>query len=224
MTLSREERETILRSKLFAEIQPEQLDTLLSCLGAELREYEPGSWVIQEGERVTEVGLVLTGNARSLKLDGDAEPLIISLLERGSFLGVLLAASRNHRSPVCVQAQSPLRVLFLSAAQLITPCKDGCADHTILLRNFLDSVAEQSLSLNDRIGCLVQPTVRKKVCAYLTRLSEEKGTREFTIPLDRSAMANYLNVERSALSRELSHMKADGLIEYRMNRFRLLSL
>ena len=84
MTLSREERETILRSKLFAEIQPEQLDTLLSCLGAELREYEPGSWVIQEGERVTEVGLVLTGNARSLKLDGDAEPLIISLLERGS--------------------------------------------------------------------------------------------------------------------------------------------
>ena len=80
------------------------------------------------------------------------------------------------------------------------------------------------MSLNDRIGCLVQPTVRKKVSAYLTRLSEEKGTREFTIPLDRSAMANYLNVERSALSRELSHMKADGLIEYRMNRFRLLSL
>ncbi len=89
-------------------------------------------------------------------------------------------------------------------------------------------MAEQSLSLNDRIACLLRPSVREKVLSYLTRVSAEKeaavpgGGKEFDLPLDRNAMARYLNVERSALSRELSRMRDDGLIEYRKNHFRLL--
>ena len=147
--------------------------------------------------------------------------MIISLLEKGSFIGILLAASRDRRSPVSVQAQETLDGLFLPAERMIHP---DSGEQEILLRNFLDSVAEQSLTLNDRISCLIRHSVREKVSTYLSRLAREKNCREFSIPMDRNAMANYLNVERSALSRELSHMRADGLIEYRKSFFRLLDL
>lgn len=223
MELSEQEQEILARSKLFAGIRPDRLPDMLSCLHARREEFPAGAVVVQEGEQVFDVGLVLSGHARSLKMDGSGEPLIISLLEQGSFLGVLLAASRDRKSPVSVQAQEPLSVIFFPAERLIFPCEKGCADHELLLRSFLDSVAEKSLALNDRIDCLIRRSVREKVETYLARVSAEKGSREFSIPLDRSAMANYLNVERSALSRELSRMQADGLIEYRKSFFRLLN-
>ena len=83
-------------------------------------------------------------------------------------------------------------------------------------------MAEKSLTLNDRIDCLVRRGVREKVQVYLLDMAKERGSPEFTIPLDREAMAGYLNVDRAALSRELSRMKAEGLIEYRKSFFRLL--
>lgn len=222
MELTGEEREVLQGSKLFSGVSPARLPEMLSCLGARREDFPAGAFVLHEGEQVEDVGVVLSGHARSLKLGKDGEPLIISLLERGSFIGVLLAASRDRASPVAVQAQEALSVVFFPAERLIFPCQTPCGDHALLLRNFLDSVAAQSLSLNDRIDCLIRHSVREKVEAYLFRAAEEKGQREFTVPLDRNTMANYLNVERSALSRELSRMKADGLIEYRKNRFRLL--
>lgn len=219
MELTQEERELVLSSKLFFGVEEERLDSLLSCLSAERRDYPAGAVVIDEGGQVNEVGLVLSGHACSLKHVAHGDPLMISLQERGSFLGVLLAASRSRKSPLTVQAQEDLSVLFFPAERLIFPCEQSCADHALLLRNFLDSVAEMSLTLNDRIECLIRPSVREKVSAYLRRVSMERGTNTFTIPLDRSALARYLNVERSALSRELSRMKAEGLIDYRKNHF-----
>ncbi len=224
MELSAEEWNVLRQTKLFAGIEENRLEDMLSCLNAYRKDFSAGTLVVREGEQVSDVGLVLSGHARSLKLSDTGEPLIISLLERGSFLGVLLAASRDRKSPVAVQAQEPLSVLFFPAERLIFPCEKACGDHAQLLRSFLDCVAEKSLTLNDRIDCLIRRSVREKVTAYLSRLSAERSAREFTIPLDRNALANYLNVERSALSRELSRMRADGLIEYRKNYFRLVNL
>lgn len=227
MELSTEDWETLTRSKLFAGISRPRLQEMLSCLCAKRQEFPAGTTVIAEGDQVTEVGLVLSGHARSLKSVEHGPPLIISLQERGSFLGVLLAASRTRKSPVTVEAQEALSVLFLPAQRLIFPCEKNCGDHSLLLRNFLDSVAEMSLTLNDRIECLIRPSVREKITAYLTRVSAERTAlgeapaSSFSIPLDRNAMARYLNVERSALSRELSRMKAEGLIDYRKNIFSL---
>lgn len=219
MELTPKDWETLARSKLFTGIGEARLKELLPCLGATRRDYPAGATVIAEGEQVQDVGLVLSGHARSLKAVKNSPPLIISLQERGSFLGVLLAASRTRKSPLTVEAQDALSVLFFPAERLIFPCEKSCEDHALLLRNFLDSVAEMSLTLNDRIECLIRPSVREKITAYLSRVSKERGETQFSIPLDRSAMARYLNVERSALSRELSRMKSEGLIDYRKNVF-----
>lgn len=215
MDLTETQQATLLASKLFAGVQRQDLPALLEDLRARLAVFPAGGVMVARGEQVREVGVVLAGQGRSLIVDGAGGELIVSLLEAGSFLGVLLAASRTRKSPVTVQATEETTVLFLPARELT---------RSPLLENFLDSVAEQSLSLNDRIDCLIRRSVREKVSTYLLRTAARQQSREIVLPLDREAMANYLNVERSALSRELSRMKEDGLIDYRKNVFRLLEL
>lgn len=222
MELSQQDLRLLGRTRLFQGISPEKLRLMLACLGARQAQYPPGGLVLREGDEVEEVGVVLAGRAQSLGDAGGPCPRILTLLEEGSFIGVLLAASRGRASPVTVQAKGTLRVLFLPARRIAAPCGNLCPEHGELLRNYLDAVAEKSLVLHDRIDCLSRRGVRDKVLAYLARTAREQGSREFTIPLDRSGLADYLNVERSALSRELSRMKEEGLIQYRKNWFHLL--
>ncbi len=123
MELTQEEQELVLRSKLFTGIPPEKFVDLLSCLHARRETYRAGDYVLREGEQTDCVGLVLSGHAQSQKLDRQGEPLIVTLLERGSFLGILLAASRERKSPVAVQAQDTLELLLFPAETLIFPCE-----------------------------------------------------------------------------------------------------
>lgn len=219
---SRREIQLLQSTKLFAGIGEEKLCRMLSCLHARRARFGAGDLVVREGDAVHEVGIVLAGQACALRQSSGGVSLTVSFLEPGSLLGVLLAASRDRKSPVSVQAAGPLDVLFLPAQSLNTSCEKDCPEHRGLRLNFLDSVAEKSLVFNDRIDCLTRRSVREKVMAYLAHMAAEKGSREFAIPLDRSALAEYLNVERSALSRELSRMRKDGLIQCRKNTFKLL--
>jgi CRP-like cAMP-binding protein len=144
------------------------------------------------------------------------------LLQKGSEIGVLLAASPEYDSPVSVQAQEDVSVLLIPYDRLFARCKRACQKHETLLRNYIGIVAEKGLVLHERMNCLLKPTLRDKILTYLMRVSREQQSRTVSIPMNRNAMAEYLNIERSALSRELSCMKRDGLIDYHKNGFKLL--
>ena len=210
------------KTHLFAGIAEEAIEGLLGCVRAAKKTYRPGELILQEGEQVSSFGLVLSGAGRAVKEDREGRPVIITLLRPGSEIGVILAASRGHRSPVSVQAQESMTVLTIPFDAMMARCPKACGSHDRLLQNFIGIVAEKGLVLHERIDCLLKPTVREKVLAYLLRVSAEQESRCFSLPLDRAAMAEYLNVDRSALSRELSRKRADGLIEFSKNRFCLL--
>ena len=101
-------------------------------------------------------------------------------------------------------------------------CARNCACHKRLIRNFTASVAQKGLVLHERLDCLLRPCARDKIMAYLKNASCPSAGGTFTVPLDRNAMAQYLNMDRSALSRELSKMKADGIMDFHKSTFRLL--
>lgn len=211
------------KSHLFNGIKKADIEKMIKCLCAEYREYEKNETILWEGSTVTKVGIILSGHARSTKTDISGKLVIITLLEECSYIGVLLAASHNRKSPVSVQALDHLSVLFFPAEHIISSCRHSCRCHIKLLSNLLDGIAEKALILHDRNDCLIMPTVRDKILTYLARVANEKGNRSFMIPLDRNAMAEYLNVDRSALSRELGRMKKDGLIDFYKSSFRLLA-
>lgn len=214
--------ELLGKTSLFSGISGDDIKKLLGCVHARKADYEKNETVLMEGDLISEIGIVLSGSGHSVKIDGSGKSTIITVFEKGGFIGVLLAAGRERKSPVTVQATERLSVLFIPFSRIIRHCGRTCTCHDTLSRNCFDSVAEKSLELLDRIDCLIRPTVREKIMTYLTRLARLNESSTFTISLDRSAMAEYLNADRSALSRELSKMKQDGLIDYYKNSFRIL--
>ena len=214
--------EDLKQTNLFLGIEPQEIDGLLHCLCTKYTRYEKGDIIIEEGNKVYDFGIILSGHGRAIKWDASDRLIIISLLKKGSEIGVILAASLDHKSPVTVQAQDDVLALQIPFERVLTRCEKACPWHEKLLRNYINIVAEKGLVLHERIDCLLRPTIREKVLTYLWRISREQQKRTFTIPMNRNAMAEYLNVERSALSRELSYMKRDGIIDYHKNSFRLI--
>jgi CRP-like cAMP-binding protein len=207
-------------SPLFKGIESGDIEAMLARLSAVRREYNKGETIIWEGEAVSEVGILLSGSARSYKCDASGKLFAVTMLGPGSYLGVLLAASHDRTSPVSVQALSGACVLLIPINNILE--RSDCPHHTKLIGNLLDGIAEKALVLHDRNDCLIRPTIREKVITFLTREARSAGSRSFAIPMGRAAMAEYLDVDRSALSRELSWMKRDGIIKYEKNRFELL--
>jgi len=209
---------------LFANILPNDLPDLLYCVRAVVETYEKGQTIIPQDETVCDFGILLSGQARSLKRDADGRQVIVTIINPGGVVGIMLAAVPDQPSPVAVVAIEDSTILRIPFAQISELCDCGkCTGRVQLLRNYTTLLAHKALELHERIDCLLETTVRDKVLRYLRRIAAERDSDHFIIPLDRVAMAEYLNVDRSALSRELSRMKSDGLIGYNRNEFHLFA-
>jgi len=212
-------------TKLFCGINENDIADLLGCVQARVVRYKKGDMIIKEGDKRREFGIMLSGHARSTKWDASDKLVIITLLKKGSEIGVLLAANPEHESTVFVEAlDDDVAVLMIPYNRLLSQCNKNCSRHERMLKNYIGVVAEKGLVLHERINCLLKPTIRSKITTYLLRIAQDKHERTFTLPVNRNGMAEYLNVERSALSRELSRMKHEGLIDYHREDFRLLDL
>lgn len=208
------------QTSLFYGINGKEIEKVIKYMHARFVKYKKDEMIIGEGSVVNDIGILLSGSGRSIKREESGKVSIITLLKPGSFIGILLAASKIRKSPVSVEAQEQLCVLFIPIKNFIS--NKACPKHSILMCNLIDAIAEKAMILHDRNDCLIKSTVREKVLAYLKRVSKEKESNTFNIPLDRNGMAEYINVERSALSRELSRMKKEGVIDYYKNSFKLL--
>lgn len=208
--------------RFFSYIDKEDILDILICIDAKCIEYEKDSIIVASGNTVKDISIILSGQACTVKNEPSGKDVIVSLLNEGSYIGILLASDMNRRSPVSIRALSKVLVISFPIEKVMNRCSKLCPRHNILLSNLLDGISESALHLYERIDCLIKPTVREKILTYLTMVSKEKSSDMFTVPLDRASMAEYLNVERSALSRELSKMKKDGLIDYYKNDFKLI--
>ncbi len=211
--------EVLSKTVLFSNIAQGEIKEMLVCLKASYRKYSKGEMIIWEGDKVNEVGILLYGAARSIKDDINGKTIIVTMIEPSNFIGIILACSQKRKSPVSVQALQEVCAVFFPIKIMIEGCKKRCNCHKILLENLLAGIAEKAMTLHDRNDCLIKSSIREKIITYLLAVSKEQGSKKISIPLDRSSMAEYLNVERSALSRELSKMKRDGLISYKKNYF-----
>ncbi|NMC57446.1 MAG: Crp/Fnr family transcriptional regulator [Eubacteriaceae bacterium] len=206
-------------SELFYSIEPDDIKEMFYCLNSYIKEYNKDEIILSEGEQVDKIGIILSGRARSIKSDITGKTTIITLLKQGSYIGILLAASKDRLSPVYVQALDNTSVLYITVDNVFKRCAKNCARHEILTRNLFDGISQKAMILHDRNDCLIKSSLRDKILTYLIRISKEQKSSEFIIPLDRDSMAQYLNADRSALSRELSKMQKEGLINFSKNFF-----
>ena len=212
--------------ELFQGLNDSQIRQLCDCFGAHIADYNEGEIIVGEGEKLKRFAVVLKGQACSFKTDISGKVFTVSVIKEGGYIGAFLVGDKNKYSPVTVTARDNLTVLFVPFNSLVRQCEKSCLAHSMVLSNFITGISAKAMLLFERIDCLIKPTIREKVMAYLIQCRDcgdgGRAQPEITIPFNREQLAEYLNVERSALSRELSKMKRDALIDYNKNIFTIL--
>ena len=204
---------------LFADTAPDQVEAMLGCLDARERRYPAGARIHRMGDTIKTVGLVLEGHVRIEHVDVWGNISVVGESGPGGMFGEAYAAVPDEPLMVDVVAASDCRVLFLNLKKVLTVCPHACPHHARASRNMTAIIARHSLALSRRIFHAAPKTIRGKVLAYLSDEAERAGSREFDIPFDRQQLADYLGVDRSALSAELSRMAKAGLLETRRSHF-----
>ena len=175
-----------------------------------------------EGQPANEVGLVLMGEAHVMREDVFGNRTILTHLGRGDLFGEAYACAKMKRLPVTVSAVTESEIMFIDCKRILTTCTSACVFHTRLIENLMSVLAGKNILLMRKLEHISRRTTRDKLHSYLTEQARIAGRRDFSVPFNRQEMADYLCVERSAMSAELGRMRDEGLIEFEKNRFRLL--
>ena len=206
-------------TSLFNGLTAEELQTLLAQLGAVMRSYGKGEALVLAGEPNRRVGIVLSGELEAYRPGPQGARIPITHMEPGGVFGDVLSGS-SLASPVTVLAAAPCEVLLLPYERLLL--SDGSPAHQRVVQNLVRTISDKYFSLSRRIDLLVMKSLRAKVAAYLLSEAARAHSLTFSIPFSRIQLADYLNCDRSALSRELSTMQKEGLIDTYRSSFKLL--
>ena len=209
------------RMPLFAGIKPENLPAMLSCLGAKRSGYRRQDIILLEGQPVPAVGIVLSGSLQIVKEDYRGNRNILAELAPGSLFAESYACVQAKSLPVTVLSVTGSEVLWIDYARIVNTCPSACRFHSRLIENMLKIVAAKNIALSRKIEHISQRTTREKILFYLSDEAAKAGKNEFDIPFSRQEMADYLCVDRSALSGELGRLSGEGVLTFRRNHFRL---
>ena len=207
---------------LFAGIAEGDLKTMLGCLASRQKKVKKNSFIFLAGETTDSVGIVLSGAIHVLREDFWGRRKILSRIEGGGLFAEAFACAGVLKLPVSIMAAEESEVMFVSSRRITSPCPSACPFHAKMIQNLTILLAERNVALIQKLEHITQATTREKLLSYLSEMARLAGKSKFTIPFNREELADYLSVERSAMSAELSKMKDDGLILYRKNYFELL--
>lgn len=207
---------------LFNNLQNDEIKALTSCVNAKVKKYRRNEILINEGDIIEAIGIVLEGTVQISRFDIDGNRMIVSSVQKDGMFAETYALSQKYESPVIVTATEDTAVMWLNVNRLLITCSSACSFHSKLIRNIIELLTEKNIYLNRKLDLLSKKTLREKILHFLYTYSGFQKNKHFTIPYNRLMMADYLGVDRSALSRELSNMKDEGLIDYSKNTFILL--
>ena len=213
--------EFLLSTKLFCGMPPEKIKNALSCLNSSEKEFKKGGIIYRAGDTVTEIGLVEEGSVNITVNFYCGTSNIFGHIAKGEIFAETYAAIPNKKLICDVVAAENSKILFLDINKLINGTCSSCGCHGIIIHNLLQISAEKNLKLSSRMMHTAPKTVRGRLLSYLTWQAAKNESREFHIPFTRQQLADYLGVDRSVLSTELSKMQRDGLINYRKNDIKL---
>ncbi len=209
-------------SPLFEGIRQEDQRVMLECIGYSLRRYPKGSVIALEDESIRYIGILLSGAVDMVKEDIWGKRTTILRLRQTELFGETFACGEDDRSLVTFLAAEDTEILFLPFHKVMHTCSRSCVFHQQLVENMVRVIAGKNLELMRKVEIISKRTLREKLLAYLSLLSQFQESRYFVVPLTRAEMADYLNADRSAVSRELSAMRSEGLIDFHRRLFRIL--
>lgn len=206
---------------LFIGVKDDNMEEMLNCLNATTKTFSKNEYIETAGDAVTKIGIVLEGDVNIIKEDYWGNRSIIGRCEAGNMFGEAFACSGVAHIPVSVVAVSDSTILFIDYDG-ISSCNNSCNFHLILIRNMMKILAGKNIMLTEKIQHMSKRTTKEKLVSYLSQQAKLAGGDTFTIPFNRQELADYLGIDRSAMSNELSKLRNSGKIEFYKSQFKLL--
>ena len=204
---------------LFENIEGSDVEKLLFCIKSFKRVFKKDELIYLEEDNISYVGIVLSGSVHMLKNDIWGNSSLFTFFGPGELFGESFAVQKDISSSVIFKAGEDTTVLFLSASNIIHTCPNGCSFHAQIATNLFHLLGIKNQKFIDKIDILSKGSIREKLLAYISQLSQEQHSKYVHSPLSRVSLADYLSVNRSAMIRELSKMRDEGLIDFDKDTF-----
>jgi len=204
---------------LFENINEADLDKLLVCIHSFKKEFQKGQTIYMEEDSIPYVGIVLYGSVHMIKNDIWGNSSLFTFFGPGELFGESFAVQKDISSSVLFKAAKDTKVLFLAARNIIHTCPNACAFHGQIATNLFHLLGMKNQKFINKIEILSKGKIREKLLAYISQLAQEQQSKYVNSPLSRAALAEYLSVNRSAMIRELSKMRDDGIIDFDKDTF-----
>ena len=213
--------EILRKCSLFDQIEDENLIRLLGCLGARVQEFDKKYTIIAEGNPAKYIGIVLSGSAQIIQVDYYGNRSILSIIEPAQVFAEAFACAEIRSIPVAVIANEPCEVMLIDCNHILHICTQNCGFHQQLIFNLMKDLAAKIIAFHQKIEIISKRSTREKLMAYLMFQSKKTGSNSFDIPFDRQELADYLEVDRSGLSAEISKLRNEGILESHRKHFEL---
>lgn len=214
--------ETIKKIPLFKGVSAQDLPNLLNCLSYHIKQFHKGEFIYMAGQKITSIGVVLLGSVQIIKEDAMGNRMILAHVREGNMFAEVFSCAKVSEIAVSVAATEDSTILFLNYHKLTTTCPSSCVFHSKIIENMLQIIANKNILLNQKIDCISKRTTREKILAFLSNESLKASNSEFKIPFNRQELADYLCVDRSAMSNELCKLRDEGVLSFERSHFKLL--
>lgn len=215
--------EHLYNMSLFTGIKNTNLKSMLKCMGSYVKSFKKGEYISLSEDPLKSVGIVLSGTVHMLKDDVWGNENILTLAKKGELFGETFACGSTLTSTVSFFAASDSEILFLPFEKIMRSYSLDCIYHHIMIENMIILIADKNVQLMEKLEILSKKNLREKIMTFLSLKAQRNDNNKYlVIEMGRLEMADYLCVNRSALTRELSNMSSEGIIDYHKNTFRLL--
>ncbi len=204
----------LIGSPLFVNMTEEGLREMLACFKPRTASFRRGEFLCLEGDEQNEVGVVLAGRIHVVRETMGGGKVVMAAMGPGELFGEMAAFSGLRRWPASVLAVEAAEAMFIPLDRFSVTCGTTCTNHSQLIRNLLGILSRKALQLNRKVEYLTIKGMREKLCRYLIEQSRLHRSSTFTMDMNRNELADFLNVSRPSMSRELGRMRDEGLIEF----------
>lgn len=210
------------RTQLFAGVADNEIDSMLSCLDAKLKYYKKGEYILRQGERISLLAVLVEGKLHIQNDDYWGNRSILGNIAVGEMFGEAYIAPQSDTLINDAVAIEDSAVIFFNVTCMVTTCSKACRFHSAVAQNLLFAMSEKNRKLLQKLSHMHKRSTREKLISYLSTEAKKHNSNSFSVPFNRQQLADFLSVDRSAMSNELCKMRNEGLIEFNKNYFKLL--
>ena len=214
--------EILKRTQLFSGVSDTEISAMLNCLQAKLLTFQKGDYVFREGERIDNITVLVKGKLLVQHDDFWGNRNIVNVIRVGEMFGEAYVAPESGSLLNDVIAEEDSAVIFFDVRRILTVCSTACRFHSMVIQNLFFAISEKNRKLVQKIGHMSKRSTRAKLLSYLSEEAKRQNSSHFTIPFTRQQLADFLCVDRSAMSNELCKMRDEELLQFDKNQFTLL--